>query len=96
MKNYNEGKLYDEQINSLQEELEELLVKAEKILDYKSEDINEVVEKLLILNTEESDTLAADIISIEDDMIITEEYYSEIESEDPFTNLYDQDSDLSF
>jgi hypothetical protein len=96
MKNYNEGKLYDEQIYSLQEELEELLVKAEKILDYKSEDINEVVEKLLILNTEESDELAADIISIEEDMIITEEYYSEIDSENPFNNLYDQDSDLSF
>lgn len=95
MKNSNEVKLCDEQIGNLEEELQELLRKAEKILDHKVEDINHVIEDLLILDTDESDILVTDIMDIEEDMIITEEYYSEFEEDNPFNNLYDQDEDLS-
>lgn len=83
----------NEQLNDLEEELRELLTKAEKVLGYEADDINQVVEDLLSLNKEESDVLAADIIDIQEDMIITEEYYDENENEDPFNTLYDQDSD---
>ena len=93
MKNINESELFNDQINSLEEELQELLDRAEKLLGYKTEDINQVVEDLLSLNTNQADALASDIMDIEEDMVITEEYYTEIDSDDPFTSLYDQDSD---
>lgn len=97
MKNYNETELFDVQINNLEDELQELLEKAEKILGYKADDVNMVVEDLLTLNSDDATALATDIMDIEDDMIVTEEYYSDIdEKDDPFVNLYDQDEDLSF
>lgn len=89
--------LLNEQINNLEEELQELLDKAEKILEYKSDDINMVVEDLLTKNTEESITLATDIMDIEEDILVSNEsYYNDQNLEDPFNNLYDEDSDLSF
>ena len=39
MKNYDESELFDIQINNLEEELQELLDKAEKILGYKADDV---------------------------------------------------------
>lgn len=96
MKNYDESELFDIQINNLEEELQELLDKAEKILGYKADDVNMVVEDLLTLNSEEANTLATDIMDLEEDMILTEEYYADYEEkDDPFLNLYDQDEDLS-
>ncbi len=94
MKNYDESELFDIQINNLEEELQELLDKAEKILGYKADDVNMVVEDLLTLNSEEANTLATDIMDLEEDMILTEEYYADYEEkDDPFLNLYDSDSD---
>ena len=96
MKNFTESELFDDQINSLEDELQELLDNAEKILGYKADDVNMVVEDLLTLGSEEATTLAADIMDIEEDMIVTEEYYTEDDNkDDPFNNLYDEDSDLS-
>ncbi len=95
MKNYKESELFDNQMNSLEDELQELMNRAEIILEYKSDDINMVVEDLLTKNTEESIALATDIINVEDDMIVTKEYYvDENENlDDPFSNLYDEDSE---
>jgi hypothetical protein len=83
----------DEQLDNLEEELQELLARAEKFLGYQADDINHIVEDLLSLNKDEADILAADIMSIEEDMIIVEGYYEEDENEDPFNTLYDQDTD---
>ncbi len=94
MKNSNESRLFDEQIYTLEEDLQELLDKSEKILGYKPDSINQAVENLLTLNTNIGDSLAADIISIEEDMIVTDEYYSEEENENPFDTLYDEDVEL--
>lgn len=94
MKTYNESELFDEQMNNLEDELQELLDKAEIVLGYKLEDINQIAEDLLSKNTEESIDLATNILDIEEDMIITEEYFYENESiDDPFINLYDEDSE---
>lgn len=95
MKSYNESEFYDNQMNSLEDELQELLERTEKILDYKSEDINQVVEDLLSLNTEESTALATDIIEIEEDILLVNEefYYENDQTDDPFVNLYDEDSE---
>lgn len=94
MKSYEKSELIDDQITSLQDELQELLEKAESLLNYKSEDINQIIEDLLSLNSDESIAIATDIMDIEEDMIITEEYYSETELlDDPFINLYDEDSE---
>jgi DNA-directed RNA polymerase subunit F len=88
----NKSELFDEQISNLEEELNEILRKAEKILGHKAEDINETVEELLSLNNDEAEILAADIVDIEDDMIVTEENYEET-IEEPFNNLYNEDED---
>jgi len=96
MKNFTESELFDDQINNLEEELQELLDSAEKILGYKADDVNMVVEDLLTLGSEEATTLAADIMDIEEDMIVTEEYYTDVDNkDDPFNNLYDEDLDSS-
>jgi hypothetical protein len=96
MKNYKESQLFDNQMNSLEDELQELMDKAEVILEYKSDDINLIVEDLLAKNTEESITLATDIMDIEEDILVSnEDYYYEDEiSDDPFNNLYDEDEDI--
>lgn len=95
MKKYNETELFDDQMNDLEEELQELLEKAENLLGYKTDDINQVVEDLLSKNTEESIAIATCIMDIEEDMIVTEEYYIDENetSDDPYSNLYDSDSD---
>lgn len=96
MRNYKESKLINDQMVDLEEELQVLLNEAEKILDYQSEDINEIVEDLLSLNTEESISLATNIMEIEEDILLTEEYYFDVNEEDiedPFDNLYDEDSE---
>lgn len=86
--------LFEVQMNNLEDELQELLNKAEFLLGYKSEDVNQITEDLLSKNTEESISLATIIMDIEEDMIITEEYYYENDSvDDPFANLYDEDSE---
>jgi len=86
---------YDE-IFELEDQLCELLNRAEKILGYRSEDVNQVVEDLLSLNGDVSDTLATDIMDIEEEMIIIEDFYFDDSNldDDPFFNLYDEDSDL--
>jgi hypothetical protein len=83
-------------MNSLEDELQELMDKAEIILEYKSDDINMIVEDLLAKNTEESITLATDIMDIEEDILVSnEDYYYEDEiSDDPFNNLHDEDEDF--
>lgn len=94
MKNYNEIKLVDDEICSLEDELEELLDKSEKILGYKSYDINQIVNDLFHKNTDISITLATDILDVKDEMIIISEKYSDDEFEDdPFDNLKDEDED---
>jgi len=96
MESYNESELFDDQMNNLEDELQELLNKAEIVLGYKSENINQIVEDLLSKNTENCIYLATNIMDIEEDMIITEEYFYENDSvDDSFINLYDEDSDLS-
>jgi hypothetical protein len=93
MKNYKESQLFDNQMNSLEDELQELMDKAELILEYKSGDINMIVEDLLSKNTEESITLATDIMDIEEDILVSNEnfYYEDENIDDPFNNLYDED-----
>ena len=95
MKKYDETELLDDQMNGLEDELQELLEKAENVLGYKPDDINQVVEDLLSKNTEESIAIATCIMDIEEDMIVTEEYYIDENetSDDPYSNLYDQDSE---
>jgi hypothetical protein len=97
MKNYNENILADEEINSLEEDLQELLNKSEKILGYRIDNVNQIVEDLLNFNTEVSIALAADIMDIDEDMIITKNYYmdeiDETFNDDPFNNLKDIDEE---
>jgi len=89
-------KKFNEQLDNLEEDLDELLIKSEKILGYKSENLNDIVEDLLSHNTEESTILANDIMDIEEDMIIMEEFFDDTPIEDdPFNTLYDQDEDLN-
>ena len=95
MKNYKESQLFDNQMNSLEDELQELMDRAEIILEYKSDDINLIVEDLLAKNTEESITLAINIMNIEEDILVSnEDYYEDEISDDPFNNLYDEDNDI--
>lgn len=88
------NELFNEQINNLEEDLQELLEKAEKILGFKTEGINTTVKELLKLDDQNASILASDILDIEDDIIKTEEYYIEEEIDDPFNSLYDEDQEL--
>ena len=86
----------DNQIDNLEEQLDELISKSEKILGYNSENVNQIVEDLLSTNTEEASALAADIMDLEEDLILTEEFYSDEyfeDEDDPFSNLYDEDTE---
>lgn len=96
MKNYNESELVDNQIYNLEEELQEMLDKAEFILEYKSDDINMIVEDLLAKNTEESIILATDIMDIEEDILVSNEsyYYEDISDDNPFNSLCDDDDEI--
>lgn len=95
MKKINNSELFNSELDNLEEQLQELFDKSEKILGYKSEGINETVKKLLYLNTKESKELANDILEIENDIISTEEFFTEEDSnDDPFLTLYDEDEDF--
>lgn len=84
-------KTFNEELLILDENLQEFLDKSEKILCSKS-GINETLQNLFILNTEESISLANDIIATQDDIKEIEDY-EEFE-DDPFSYLYDEDSEL--
>jgi len=94
----NIDELFNDPIDNLEEDLQELLDKADKILNYnKSENISQTVRDLLIFNTIESNILANDIMDVEADIINIREKYEDDDYEtenDPFTTLYDEDSEL--
>jgi len=87
------SKLSYDEICNLNEDLDELIIKSEKMLGYTSNGINQTIKDLLNINTKESITLAKDIISIEEDISIINNYYDDIE-DDPFINLYNEDEEL--
>ena len=93
MKRVYNTKLFNEQITNLEDDLQELLEKAEIIIGYKTDGIRETVNELMSLNTQKSVVLATDILDIEEDIIRTEEYEDEEEYDDPFTTLYNEDED---
>ena len=92
MKNIDKNQLLSE-IDILQEDLQEMIDKSEKILGYKSESVNQVVNDLLILNTDKSRILANDILEIDNDINILENYQEEIFKDDPFYTLKSEDED---
>ena len=95
MENFDE--LSNDTIDALEEDLQELLNKADIILGYKCESINQTIKNLLNLNTIESNILANDIMEIDIDISnMKERYeYDNYETEnDPFTTLYDEDSEF--
>jgi NADH dehydrogenase FAD-containing subunit len=95
MENFNE--LYSDPVDVLEEELQELIDKADIILGYKSECLSQIAKDLLNFNTVESNILANDIMEIDADIINLREKneYDNYETEnDPFTTLYDEDSEL--
>lgn len=87
--------IFNEQIDSLEEELQELLNEAEKMIGHKPEGINQTIKDLKSLKTKKSKALAEDIIDIQDEIIATEEFSEEVViKDDPFITLYDEDSEL--
>lgn len=79
-------------INNLEEDLQEFLSDAEKILGYETEGINNTVNDLLSLNTNVSVELARDILDVENDITLTEEFLTE--EDDPFNSLFDEDNEF--
>lgn len=90
------SKYYDQQILSLEEDLHELLTKAEKLIgDY--DGLDEMVNELLKLNTKESKMLASDIVDINSELTNLEDERDDIvvdADDDPFSTLYNEDDDL--
>ena len=85
--------LFNEQIKNLEEDLQEFLNDAEKILGYKVIVERYVVEELLKLNTEESIVLATDIFETQNDINILETYQEDFIDE-TFNTLQDEDEDI--
>ena len=79
--------------NNLEEDLQEFLNDAEKILGYETEGLNDTVNNLLSLNTNDSIELARDILDVENDITLTEEFFTE-DVDDPFNNLFDEDNEF--
>ena len=82
------------EIETLKEDLQELIDKSEKILGYKSESVNQIVEDLLNLNIDKSNQLVIDILETENDLNILYNYREEIITDNPFNTLYNEDEDL--
>ena len=94
MKNYNNS-LFNEQIKNLEEDLQEFLNDAEKILGYKveSESYYQIVENLFSKNTEESKVLATDMFETLNDIHILETYKDDFIEDEIFNTLQNEDED---
>lgn len=94
MKNYKEIKFVDDELDCLNQQLEELLGKSEKILGYKSYDIDDVVNNLYHQKNNLATSLANDILDNRDEFASISENYLDNDTEDnPFNNLKDEDED---
>ena len=92
----NKSDFFDQQIYTLEEDLQEMLIKAEKLIKKRFKGTNEIVEDLMLLNTKQSKMLASDIIDTRTEMLSLEEekyYVPDIDS--PYIELYNEDDELS-
>lgn len=74
------------EIDNLEDELQEFLNDAEKVLGYKTEGINDTINDLMSFNTKNSIELTKDILDVENDLILTEEFFTE-EDDDSFNEF---------
>jgi len=93
MKNINED-LINTEMNELQDEFDEMLLDAEKMLGYKIEGLNDTINELIYLNTKESKELANDILDVQDEISKMAETFTYKNEEDPFSTLYDEDNEF--
>ena len=82
------------EIETLKEDLQEMLDKSEIILGYKSGGTDQIMEDLLNLNIDKSNQLVIDILETENDLNILYNYREEIITDNPFNTLYNEDEDL--
>jgi len=80
------------EIETLKEDLQEMLDKSEIILGYKSGGIDQIMEDLLKLNTDKSNLLSNDIFEIQTDLNILNNYIEE--RDNPFNTLRDEEEDF--
>jgi uncharacterized protein (UPF0147 family) len=81
---------YDYQLEILENDLDEMLLKADKITKNKT-NVSKTIKELLRINTKESVILANDIIDILDDIKIIQDKDIDYDMEDPFTTLQNDD-----
>lgn len=92
----NKSDFFDQQISILEEDLQEMLINAEKIIKRKFKGTNEIIEDLILINTKQSKMLASDIIDIRAEMLgLEEEKYYKPDTDSPFIELYNEDDELS-
>ena len=95
MKTIKDSELFNDQLNDLEDEMEMFLNNAEEILGYKPEGINDTINELLSKNTKNSKELVDDILDVQNDIALTEEFFTEeSEDDDPFSTLYTEDNDF--
>jgi ElaB/YqjD/DUF883 family membrane-anchored ribosome-binding protein len=95
MKTIKDSELFNDQLNDLEDEMELFLNNAEEILGYKPEGINDTINELLSKNTKNSKELVDDILDVQNDIALTEEFFTEeSEDDDPFSTLYTEDNDF--
>lgn len=85
----------DQQISFLKAELDDKLFRAGKIIGYKSYGIEQIIEKLLSINSNNSKMLASDISSINNELevLIEDRENIELDYDDPYQTLYNEDND---
>lgn len=83
----------DQQISFLKSELDDKLFRAGKIIGYKSYGIEQIIEKLLSINSKKSIMLASDITTINNELVVLIEDRENLDSDidDPFQTLYNED-----
>lgn len=92
----NKSDFFDQQIYTLEEDLQEMLIKAEKLIKRRFKGTSEIVQDLMLLNTKQSKMLASDIIDIRTEMLsLEEEKYYEPDMDSPYIELYNEDDELS-
>ena len=80
---------FNQELSELEDDLEQLYIKAKILFSLESDTI---VEDLLLLNTKESKELASDIIDTQNEICTLNEIYDQREKfDDPFNSLYDED-----
>lgn len=90
MKKIDQDPAFIQQLYDLDNDLERLIVRGQHML---SQETDNIVEDLILLNTKESKELATDIIDIQNEICSLNELYDQTKYDEPFIALYNEDEE---